>query len=148
MENNVLGNISSANASAILKVDTVIPMGIELTGFSTESMWEVNPHDMAEVKMGVDGQMYASYVPKEKEVTISLEAASPSVPYLMNLVKVSETAKTVFPVDLTITVPSIKTRYKFYAGVLKQAPSMPGAGKTLKETKWTFVFGKHDFERY
>ncbi len=148
MENNVLGNISSANASAILKVDTVIPNGIELTGFSTESMWDVSPHDMAETKMGVDGKMYASYVPKEKEVTVSLEAASPSLPYLMNLIKVSETEKSVFPAELTITVPSIKTRYKFYAGVLKSGPSMPAAGTTLKETQWTFVFGKFDFERY
>lgn len=71
-------DITSANASAVLTVDSLFPSGIELQMFATDQAVGQDSVDITETRMGVDGRMVAGFTPVIYPVTVTLEAASPS----------------------------------------------------------------------
>ena len=63
-----LSNITSANASLVLIVDTIIPAGVQLQHFSTDSMFELSEVTVTEDRMGADGNLAAGWIPSIKTV--------------------------------------------------------------------------------
>ena len=143
-----LGNITSADAVVIMRVETIYPTGVELTGFATDSMWDVAQQVMAEVKQGADGQTYAGWIPQLKEITFHLESPSPARGYLQNVAATQEKNKTVYATELEITLPALKERFKLYSGALQAGQPIPTAAATLQAGDWVFKFGKVDYEKY
>ena len=72
-------DITSANAEAILTVEQIFPAGIQLQMFGTDQAVNMDAIDITETRKGVDGKMVAGYTPVIYPVTITLEAASPSL---------------------------------------------------------------------
>lgn len=143
-----LGNITSANASLVLTVDTVIPAGVALTQFSTDQSFNQNEITIAEDRMGVDGNLAAGWVPSIKTVVINLEASSPSYEIMAMLLRTMEANRTIYECTLVATVPSIRKIYTWSKGVLKTATAVVNAKKTLDPTSWTFDFAKLDIVAY
>ena len=139
-----LGDITSANASMIMIVEDLFPAGIPITNFSTDQMLDSDEHEYAQARMGVDGGMAAGYVPNPWNVTISLEASSPSLKVMQALAQAMVTNKCTYEVSLVITVPSIYQVHTFRKGVLLTGKDMPGVHKTLEPTQWKFTFAKYN----
>lgn len=93
---SVYGNITSANATAVLVVETVFPNGIELQQFSTDQAISMDNITMAVTRMGVDGKMAAGYVPSIYPITIMLEASSPSAAFLWQISASMQQAKDLY----------------------------------------------------
>lgn len=136
------GNITSANATAIMVIDTLFPVGFALEAFATDQSISMGEDTVAETRMGVDGKMAAGFVPSIKTVTISFEEHSPSMAYLEALYNAMEANKKIYDVTLIVTVPSVSRVYTFTGGVLKTAKPFADHKKVLDPVNWTFDFEK------
>lgn len=133
-------NITSANSTIILIAETVFPVGVQLENFSTDQMFSADEVEIAQARMGVDGGLAAGYVPNQKNVTITLEAGSPSTKYLQTLWQTVEVNRTVYKISLVCTVPSIGQVYTWSNGVMIRGNPIAQPKKILDPTSWGFTF--------
>lgn len=136
------GNITSANATAIMVIDTLFPVGFALEAFATDQSISMGEDTVAETRMGVDGKMAAGFVPSIKTVTISFEEFSPSVAYLETLYNAMQANKKTYGVTLVVTVPSVNRVFTFTGGVLKTGKPFADHKKVLDPVNWSFDFEK------
>lgn len=139
-----LGNITSANAVAVLVVEDLYPVGIILENFTTDQAVDGDEHEYAQTRMGVDGGLAAGFVPNPWNVTISLEACSPSLKVMQDLAQAMQTNRRTYEVQLIITIPSLEQVHTYRKGVLVSGKDMPGLKRTLDPTSWRFTFAKYN----
>ena len=137
-------DITSANASAVLTVDSLFPSGIELQMFATDQAVGQDSVDITETRMGVDGRMVAGFTPVIYPVTVTLEAASPSARNLGTVWRAMKTIPGIYECTLVITVPSIAKVYTWSRGVMKSGVPFPSMKKVLEPTTWVFHFENMD----
>ena len=135
-------DITSANASAVMTIEELYPNGIKLERFSTDAAIVADSQQIAETRMGVDGNMSAGVTPNIYPVTITLEANSPSATAFSTLQEATSANKQLYICNLTIKLPSIGKTYQFSNGVLQTANPMPALNKVLAPTTWVFHFEK------
>lgn len=134
-------DITSANATAILIVDDLYPAGFQLQMFGTDSAISQDATQISDTRIGLDGYMVAGYTPAIQNVTITLEAPSPSFPYLRHLWRSMQSNRKVYNCTLVCTIPSIYQVYTWRNGVLKEATPFPSVAQMLEPTTWLFHFG-------
>lgn len=135
-----LGNITSANATAILVVQTVFPAGFTLEQFATDQSLSMDEIVFAETRKGIDGVMAAGFIPAIYPVTVMLEASSPSTSLLAQLGQAMTQSRTIYDCTLTCRIPSIGKTYVWSGGVLKAGKPFPDNKKVLDPTTWKFDF--------
>lgn len=135
-----LTNITSANASLFLVVDTIIPAGVQLQHFSTDQAFSQSETQYVEDRMGVDGNLAAGWIPSIKVVQVSLEAASPSLWFVDMLQRAQENNRTIYECTLVATIPSIRKIYTWSKGVLKSGTPISNYKKVLDPISLTFDF--------
>lgn len=140
MANSILGDITSANATAILIVDGLFPAGVQLQQFATDQSVSGEEITVSEARMGVDGQMVAGYTPNPKVVTVMLEASSPSYESLAQVFKTMEIKRGPIKIDLVFNVPSIGKTFTYANGVMTSGTVVPAGKKILDPTTWKFTF--------
>lgn len=138
-----LGNITSANASLVLICDTVIPAGVPVSHFATDQSYSASEMTIVEDRMGVDGNLAAGWIPSIKTVNVTLEASSPSAKYFSMIMQAMERNRTIYPVTLVATVPSIRKIYTWSNGVLKTGQPVANGKKVLDPSSWTFDFADY-----
>lgn len=135
-----LGNITSANAILILTVEDLYPAGIQITNFSTDAMLSSDDMEIAQARMGVDGGLAAGYTPNPFNLTINLEASSPSLPIMQSILQAMKLNKTTYECSITLTIPSIGQAHFWRHGVLTSGNPVTAPKKVLDPTTWKFVF--------
>lgn len=130
-------DITSANSVVTLQCSL---FSVRLQQFSADTAYEGEDDQVAETRIGVDGKMVAGQVPNIKVVNLHLEASSPSLQYLQLLKRAMEVNRTIYPVNMVISQPSIGKRITYSTGVLKSAKDLAGGKKVLEPTQWTFHF--------
>lgn len=135
-----VGDITSANATLVLIVDSLFPAGVELQQFATDQSYSQDELTVAETRMGVDGGFVAGWIPSIKPVTLMLEATSPSYTALSTLYQACEMKRGIYQCSLIATVPSIARVFTWTNGVLKSGTPVPSAKKVLDPTTWKFEF--------
>jgi hypothetical protein len=136
-------DITSANAVVSLQCSL---FSTTLQQFSADTSYEGEDDQVAETRIGIDGKMVAGQVPTIKTVTIHLEASSPSIQFLTLLKQAMETNRTIYEVNMVISIPSIGKRITYSNGVLQSAKDLPDGKKVLDPTSWTFHFEKKSVE--
>ena len=135
-----VGDITSANATLVLTVDTLFPAGINLQQVATDQSYSQDELTIAEDRMGVDGNLVAGWVPSIKPVTIMLEASSPSYVSMAQLYRACEMKRGIYTCTLVATVPSIGKTFTWTNGILKSGTPVPAGKKVLDPTTWKFDF--------
>jgi hypothetical protein len=127
-----MGTITSANASVILQVPDVFPIGQFLQGFAADDAFIHESFDMAETRMGVDGFLSGGFTPNIKKWAVTFQPDSPSIA-VFDLWGASEEAATEkFIAGLEIAMPSIGKQFTFKVGFLKGFKKLPDAKKVLE----------------
>jgi hypothetical protein len=90
--------------------------------------------------------MVAGQVPTIKVVNLHLEASSPSIQFLTLLKQAMETNRTIYEVNMVISIPSVGKRITYSKGVLQSAKDLPDGKKVLDPTTWTFHFQNKSVE--
>lgn len=135
-----VGDITSANATLVLTVNELFPAGIPLMGFAVDQSYSMDELQIAEDRMGVDGNLVAGWVPSIKPVSIMLEASSPSYLALAQLYRASEQKRGFYVCTLVAVVPSVGKVFTWSNGLLKSGTPVPNAKRILDPTTWKFDF--------
>lgn len=137
-------DITSANCSLVLTVEEIFESGIDVQMFATDQAFSQGDSQVAETRMGVDGKMVAGYTPNIKEVTIMLEAASPSYEAFAQIYRASETNKRLYRCTLVATSPSLGVVWTWSNGVMQSGQIVPAAKQVFDPTTWVFHFSDLD----
>ena len=137
-------DITSANSVVTLSCDLFSAV---LQQFGADTAYEGEDDTIAETRMGVDGHMVAGQTPNIKNVTIHLEASSPSAQYLRLLKQAMEKNRTIYPCQMVVSQPSIGVRTTYSNGVLVSAKDLADGKKVLDPTNWKFAFESKSVER-
>lgn len=139
-----LGNITSANAVLWLTVKELYPAGVQIMNFSADSMMSSDDIEIAQVRMGVDGGMAAGYTPNPYQLTITLEASSPSLTIMQSILMASKVNRTIYECSVTLTIPSLTQAHHWRHGVMIGGNPVTAPKKVLDPTSWKFAF--QDYE--
>lgn len=123
--------ITSANSIFTLTIPGLFQAPVQLMGYSTDRAFTSDAVQMAEAQMGVDGRLSAGYTPSPIVQTITLQADSPSRDIFSTLITAMDTAREVYWLNGTISLPATGESYTMIRGVLVNAKSIPDANRVL-----------------
>lgn len=132
--------ITSANSVFTIVVPGLFPVPVQLRGYSSDKAFTTEAVDMAEVQMGVDGRMTAGFVPNPVKQTITLQADSPSKDIFTALIQAMKTAREVYFVSGSITLPSTREAFTLTRGILTNAKQIPDAQKVLQPVDYVITW--------
>lgn len=132
--------ITSANSVFTIVVPGLFPVPVQLRGYSSDRAFTTEAVDMAEVQMGVDGRMTAGFVPNPVKQTITLQADSPSKDIFTALIQAMKTAREVYFVSGSITLPSTREAFTLTRGILTNAKQIPDAQKVLQPVDYVITW--------
>ncbi len=135
-----LNNITSANASAILIVETLYPAGIVLEQFATDQSMNFDEVSYSQSRIGVDGKMVSAFMPSMKGLTITLEASSPSLVGLSQLAQMMTQNRQLYACTLVVQIPSLNKVFTYSNGVLESGKLVPDTKKVLEPVSFKFQF--------
>lgn len=123
--------ITSANSIFTLTIPGLFQAPVQLMGYSTDRAFATDAVQMAEAQMGVDGRLSAGYTPSPIVQTITLQADSPSRDIFSTLITAMDTAREVYWINGTISLPATGESYSMIRGVLVNAKAIPDAQRVL-----------------
>lgn len=129
-----MATITSANASVILTVPLVFVIPQIIAGFAADDAFTQEAADLAETRMGVDGNLSGGYTPSVKRFSIALMPDSPSLDSFETWKAAIEAAKDQLPTgsSFVITLPAIGKAYLLNKLFFKNSSMMPSAKKVLE----------------
>lgn len=135
-----MSTITSANSVVAFSVAGLFPVPQRIQGFSAERAWENGSLVMTETQIGVDGRKTAGYIFNPVELTISLQADSPSRDFFTTVINQQRSGREVLRIDGTIDLPATGESFLCTNGTLQAAPMMPNGGKVLAPMDFVIVF--------
>ena len=136
--------ITSANSVFTLVVAGLFPAPVQLKGYASDKAFTTEAVDLAEVQMGVDGRMTAGFVPNPVKQTITLQADSPSKDIFTAVIQAMKTAREVFYISGSISLPSTGESFALTRGILTNAKQIPDAQKVLQPVDYVITWERID----
>jgi hypothetical protein len=135
-----MGTITSANASVVLSVPDVFPVGQILAGFAADDAFTAQAFKMTEQRMGVDGKLSAGYTPSPKPFGITFQPDSPSILVFDTWGLSHISAREALEASMVIVMPSIGKAFHFSTGWLDDFKALPDAKKVLEPQTYTIIW--------
>jgi hypothetical protein len=132
--------ITSANSVFTLVVPGLFPAPVQLQGYASDKAFTTEAINLAEIQMGVDGRMTAGYVFNPVPQTITLQADSPSKNIFTILVQSMKTAREIFYINGSISLPSTGEVFSLTRGILTNAKQIPDAQKVLQPVDYIITW--------
>jgi hypothetical protein len=132
--------LTAANAIITLTASDVFPGPFRLQGFATDDVYSVDPLDIAETAMGVDGKLSGGYVPREVKQTFMLQADSESVDFFEELYAAQVAQREIYRVNGITIVASVGKQYSMSNGLLTSYSPAPTAKKILQPRSFTITW--------
>lgn len=136
--------ITSANSVFTLVVAGLFPAPVQLKGYASDKAFTTEAVDVAEVQMSVDGRMTAGFVHNPVKQTITLQADSPSKDIFTAVIQAMKTAREVFYISGSISLPSTGESFTLTRGILTNAKQIPDAQKVLQPVDYVITWESVD----
>src|SRR5712692_4440678 len=120
-------SITSANAVVGLSQPILLPTPVQLQGFPTDDIYDVDAIKSVEAVMGVDGVLSFGFVFVEIMQNIALQADSASNSFFDTLWLQMQAAQDVYPINGTILLPGVSTKFAMINGGLTGYKSIADA---------------------
>ena len=137
-------DITSANATAILVIEEVVPAGVPVDNFSTDQAINGETMEVAETRLTLDGKLLAGYVPSMVPVTLTLEPTSNAYRFIEQAFQVSRLGKKTLRCSLAFSLPAIGKTVGYTSGVIQAVNMIPPVGRTLQTRQVRMVFSSED----
>jgi hypothetical protein len=118
----------------------LFPAPVQLQGYASDKAFTTEAINLAEIQMGVDGRMTAGYVFNPVPQTITLQADSPSKNIFTILVQSMKTAREIFYINGSISLPSTGEVFSLTRGILTNAKQIPDAQKVLQPVDYIITW--------
>lgn len=125
-------DITAANSIFVITVTSLLQAPVRLENYAADRAWDAPELEMAETEMSIDGYLNAGWVPNPVDQTVSLSAASSSVPVFEAIIAAQQTARTLYRIGGEITLTSTGRKYTMVNGLLRAASVLPAAGRVLE----------------
>lgn len=135
-------SITSANAVLTLSQAILFPTPIQLQGFAADDIYDVDSIKSVEDSMGVDGVLSFGFVFVAVPQNISLQADSDSNDFFDTIWTQMQAAEDVYPLNGTIILPGISTKFAMVNGGLTGYKPIPDAKKTLQPRRYQITWNK------
>lgn len=137
-----MGEITSSNVQVFLTVEGVFGVGNpqQLQGFAADDAFTAEAFDVAETRMGVDGNLSAGYTPSVKRWTVTLQPDSPCVPIFDEWYLNQAALKQLFVGGITIDYPALSKTYDMSVCWLKNYKPMGDAKKVIDPQTFTIEY--------
>lgn len=137
-----MGDITSANVNVFVTVAGVFGAGNpqQLQGFAADDAFVAEAFDVAETRMGVDGNLSAGYTPSVKRWTVTLQPDSPDVAVFDEWYNNEAALKQKFVAGITIDYPSVSKTYDMSVCWLKNYKPMGDAKKVIDPQTFTIEY--------
>lgn len=132
--------ITSANSIFTLVVPGLFPAPVQLMGYSTDRAFTSDAVQTAEAQMGVDGILSAGYTPSPIVQTVTLQADSPSRDFFNILMSAMDTAREIYWLSGTISLPATGESFTMHKGVLVNSKYSPDANKVLQPIDYVITW--------
>lgn len=132
--------ITSANSVFTLSIPDIFPIPIVLQGYATDDAFDNENVELAEAKMGVDGNMSAGYTPNVTKMTLHFQADSDSIDIFEQWGGAMKAAQEVFFAQASIVMPSVGRSYTCTQGALTGYKNLPDAKKLLEPPSYTITW--------
>lgn len=140
-----MSSITSANSVLLLGVVGLFAVPQQLQGFGADDAFSIDPVDISETVMGVDGKMSSGWIPQIKVMNVTLQADSASNTFFEAWYAAQEAARETYAAFGTIVQPSVGKAYALTNGVLSNFSPMADSKKVLQarkfQIKWQSVVG-------
>lgn len=133
-------DITAANAVIMLNVPGLFDISQQLTQFSADNVYDMPSVAVAEVQMGVDGNLTGGAVNNPREQSFELMADSPSVYFFDQIALRQQADLTLYRIRGTTLLTSVGTKWTMSRGILRDWVVMPAAGRVLKSRRGTIVW--------
>lgn len=125
-------DITAANSIFVITVTSLLQAPVRLENYAADRAWDAPELEMAETEMSIDGYLNAGWVPNPVDQTVSLSAASSSVPVFEAIIAAQQTARSLYRIGGEITLTSTGRKYTMVNGLLRAASVLPAAGRVLE----------------
>lgn len=132
-------DVTSANATVMIKAPPVIPNWTTLNHFGSASFKE-NEITNVETRKGVDGKMAAGWIPSILAGTVTAEANGDAFHTLRRLCLAQVNVRRPIDVSMVVVLPANNQRVTYTGGVVKTSRNLPELSKTQGEVSFSFEF--------
>lgn len=132
--------LTSANAKLLIAVDTIFPIPIQIAGFSTDDMTDMDAITPKETVMGIDGRLSAGFVPVPVTQNIVLQADSSSIDFFENWFTYEQQARETYFASGSLLIPGVQKGYAMTRGVLTGYAPIPALRKTAQPRRFSIVW--------
>lgn len=132
--------LTAANSVLLFSIPNLVPVPVQLQGFSADDVTDVENLDIAETAEGVDAKLSAGWIYKAVTQGITLQADSDSVEFFENWYAAQKAVQELYFANGAIFLPSVQRKYTLTKGVLKNYSPMPSAKKILQPRKFSVVW--------
>lgn len=134
-------DITSSNSTVALSIPNLIPTAEIIQQFASDEMFDVEDIEIAEVLMGIDGNLSGGKVYVPIPITFNLQADSKSIPIFETWYSaMAPLGAPILPSQLLLTVRATGAAYMLTNGIMTTYSPAPSAGKTLKPRKFKVVY--------
>jgi tetrahydromethanopterin S-methyltransferase subunit C len=133
--------LTSANSSFVLAVPALALGPFSVQGYSADDAFTLDPVDVAETVMGVDGIMSAGFLPFITPMVVTLQADSDSLAAFEAWLGAQQVRRDLSYGTGIIAIPSIQKQYTLTKGALKRVSQMPSARKILQPVTYGIDWG-------
>lgn len=124
--------ITSADAQFMLTLQGLFPTAQKIQGFASDDAFTIEPYDLAETLMGVDGVLSGGFTPNPKKQSVVLQADSVSNDVFDIWRGFQESNKGVLIATATIAYPALGKSYALNRGFLTRVQALAPAKKVLQ----------------
>jgi hypothetical protein len=132
-----LKTITSANSVFTLVVPGLFQTPQQLLGYAVDKAFASEALTIAETQIGVDGRMTGGFTPAITNMTISLQADSPSRSLFTTMTQAMKTTREIFYITGEIVLPSTGEKFSLIRGILVSTKQLPDAQKVLQPVDYT-----------
>lgn len=133
-------SLTGATSVLQLSIGGLYDQPQQLVGFAADDIFSTPDVQSIETLMGTDGFLSAGYVFVEKEMSIALQADSPSNDLFDNWDAAQQSAQDVFFANLVVYLRALDRKWTCTRGVLSRYKPIPDVKKLIQPRKYTITW--------
>lgn len=133
--------LTNANSVVAMTTEALYPQAQRLQGYAADDAFESGAVENGEYLMGIDGKFSAGFVFNAVELTITIQADSPSLQLFENIWNYEQSNRTKLQQDVTVTATALGRRYDYKQGYMTSYKA-PAGKKILQPAVIVFQFAR------
>lgn len=135
------GLITSANAVAMLTVETLFGAPIKLENWAANRGWEPEAWEIGDSRMSLDGHHNMGYVARAIDLRLTFAPNSASLSYLDAITGASVQGQTVYRLGLELSHKDLGRKFTYVDGLIRTFTPSPAGAELLEDRVFEMRFG-------